>query len=280
MTNTTYTLAPNQFITAASGIKYAYREMGQKTGIPVILLTHLSANLDNWEPSLIDELAKKHWLIMFDNSGVGLSTGRVPQTIQAMARDALTFIHTFDFKQVDILSLSMGGMIAQELVLREPQLVRKLILTGTGPRGGYGIDQVTRVTNLDLVRAVITLKDVKTYLFFTRTAVGKRAAADFLRQIKRRQSNRDRSISLSAYTAQLKAIKRWGKEGPADLSKISQPTLIANGDHDRMVPTKNSYDLATRIPNSKLIIFKDAGHGSIFQYYLQFSQAVNQFLQN
>ena len=274
----TYIHAPNKSIRTANGITYVYRELGEKIGIPIVFFTHLSANLDNWDPRIIDGIAKQHWVITFDNTGVGLSSGQVPGTIKEMAEDAIDFIKALGFKQIDILSFSMGGMIAQELLELEPTLIRKVILTGTGPRGGKGIENVTKISNQDLVRAIFTLKDVKTYLFFTRTLNGKRKAKEFLARIKERKHNRDKMISLKGYLTQLKAINRWGKSTPADLSKIKQPILVVNGEADRMVPTENSYDLVHRLPNSKLVIYKDAGHGAIFQYHEEFTKEVLAFL--
>lgn len=274
----TYIHAPNKSIRTANGITYVYRELGEKIGIPIVFFTHLSANLDNWDPRIIDGIAKQHWVITFDNTGVGLSSGQVPGTIKEMAEDAIDFIKALGFKQIDILSFSMGGMITQELLELEPTLIRKVILTGTGPRGGKGIENVTKISNQDLVRAIFTLKDVKTYLFFTRTLNGKRKAKEFLARIKERKHNRDKMISLKGYYTQLKAINRWGKSTPADLSKIKQPILVVNGEADRMVPTENSYDLVQRLPNSKLVIYKDAGHGAIFQYHEEFTKEVLAFL--
>ena len=274
----TYIHAPNKSIRTANGITYVYRELGEKIGIPIVFFTHLSANLDNWDPRIIDGIAKQHWVITFDNTGVGLSSGQVPGTIKEMAEDAIDFIKALGFKQIDILSFSMGGMIAQELLELEPTLIRKVILTGTGPRGGKGIENVTKISNQDLVRAIFTLKDVKTYLFFTRTSNGKKKAKEFLARIKERKKNRDKMISLKGYLTQLKAINRWGKSTPADLSKIKQPILVVNGEADRMVPTENSYDLVQRLLNSKLVIYKDAGHGAIFQYHEEFTKEVLAFL--
>lgn len=274
----TYIHAPNKSIRTANGITYVYRELGEKIGIPIVFFTHLSANLDNWDPRIIDGIAKQHWVITFDNTGVGLSSGQVPGTIKEMAEDAIDFIKALGFKQIDILSFSMGGMIAQELLELEPTLIRKVILTGTGPRGGKGIENVTKISNQDLVRAIFTLKDVKTYLFFTRTLNGKRKAKEFLARIKERKQNRDKMISLKGYYTQLKAINLWGKSTPADLSKIKQPILVVNGEADRMVPTENSYELVQRLPNSKLVIYKDAGHGAIFQYHEEFTKEVVAFL--
>jgi len=274
---TSYKNAQTRTITAG-GVDYAYRELGQKTGTPVIFFTHLAANLDNWDPRVVDGIAAKHRVITFDNRGVGASTGTVPDTIEAMAKDAVTFIRALGFDQVDILSFSLGGMIAQVIALEEPGLVRKLILTGTGPAGGEGIQKVTAISNLDVIRATLTFQDPKTFLFFTRTPNGKRSAKQFLARLKERTEKRDKAISLSGYRAQLKAIHRWGLQQPADLSVIRQPTLVANGDSDRMVPTKNTVDLNRRLPNSELVIYPDAGHGGIFQHHREFVATAVEFL--
>jgi pimeloyl-ACP methyl ester carboxylesterase len=274
---TSYKNALTRTVTAG-GVDFAYRELGPKTGIPVIFLTHLAANLDNWDPRVVDGIAAKHHVITFDNRGVGASSGKVPDTVEAMANDAVTFIRALGFEKVDILGFSLGGMITQVIALQEPQLVRKLILTGTGPAGGEGIDKVTRISNLDLARALLTLRDPKTYLFFTRTPNGKRSAKEFLARLKERTENRDKAMSLSGYRAQLKAIHRWGLQQPADLSVIEQPVLVANGDNDRMVPTTNTVDLDRRLPNSELVIYPDAGHGGIFQNHREFVETTLEFL--
>jgi pimeloyl-ACP methyl ester carboxylesterase len=276
---TTYRDAPTRTVTSG-GVDFAYRELGVKTGTPVIFLTHLAANLDNWDPRVVDGIAAKHHVITFDNRGVGGSTGKVPTTIEAMAHDAVTFIRALGYEQVDLLGFSMGGMIAQVIALEEPQLVRTLILTGTGPAGGVGIDKVTRVSNVDLARALLTLKDPKTYLFFTRTENGKRSAKEFLARLKERTNQRDKAMSLTGYRAQLKAIHRWGRQRPVDLSGIKQPVFVANGEYDRMVPSSNSRDLAQRLPNSELALYPDAGHGGIFQYHDEFVASALAFLES
>jgi pimeloyl-ACP methyl ester carboxylesterase len=267
---TSYKNAPTRSV-SAGGVTFAYRELGPKTGVPVVFLTHLAAVLDNWDPRVVDGIAARHRVITFDNRGVGASTGSTPDTIQAMAKDALAFIRALGLDQVDLLGFSMGGMIAQVIAQEEPQLVRRLILAGTGPAGGEGIEKVTRVSNLDLMRGLITFQDPKQFLFFTRTANGRRAGKEFLARLKERTANRDKAISLGSYRAQLKAIHRWGLEPPADLTVIRQPVLVANGESDRMVPTKNSVDLARRLPDSELVIYPDAGHGGIFQFHGQFA---------
>jgi pimeloyl-ACP methyl ester carboxylesterase len=272
--NTSYKYAPTRAITAG-GVEFAYRELGQKSGVPVIFLTHLSANLDNWDPRVVDGIAAKHWVITFDNRGVGASTGTVPDTIQAMAKDAVTFIRALGLEQVDLLAFSMGGMIAQIIAQDEPLLVRKLILASAGPAGEEG----TALSNLDILHGALTFQDPKTFLFFTRTPAGKQAAKQFLARLKERTKNRDKAISLSAIGAQRKAIHRWGVERPSDLSVIRQRVLVASGESDRMVPTKNTVDLARRLPDSELVVYPDAGHGAIFQYHQEFVEKALEFLE-
>jgi len=244
----------------------------------VIFLTHLAAVLDNWDPRVVDGIAAQHRVITFDNRGVGASSGSTPNTIEAMATDAVAFIRALGLEKVDLLGFSMGGMIAQLIAADEPQLVRKLILAGTGPAGGDGITNVTRIAHLDTLRGLLTLQDPKQFLFFTRTPDGRRAGKAFLARLKERTENRDKAISLRSYGAQLKAIHRWGKQQPADLSVIHQPVLVANGESDRMVPTTNSVDLAQRLPNADLVVYPDAGHGGIFQYHEQFVDKALAFL--
>jgi pimeloyl-ACP methyl ester carboxylesterase len=272
-----YKHAPSRTLTAG-GVTYAYRELGPKGGIPVIFLVHLAATLDNWDPRVIDPIAERHHVIAFDNRGVGASTGTVPDTVEAMADDAHTFITALGFGTVDLLGFSLGGMVAQALVLKHPQLVRKLILTGTGPAGGVGIDKVSGTTYYDMLRAMLTRKDPKEFLFFNRDDIGRRAARAFVERLEERTQDRDAKITVKAFQTQLKAIKRWGRSVPADLSRITQPTLIANGDNDRMVPTVLSEDLHQRIAGSQLTVYPNAGHGAIFQYHREFASTVNVLL--
>jgi pimeloyl-ACP methyl ester carboxylesterase len=273
----TYEDAPTQTINAA-GVKFAYRQLGPNTGVPVILLHHLAAVLDNWDPRVVDGIAARHRVFTFDNRGVGASSGSTPTTIEEMARDAVAFIRALGFDQVDLFGFSMGGMIAQVIAQEEPQLVRKMILAGTGPAGGDGIDKVTRVTYLDTARGLLTRRDPKEFLFFTRTPNGRRAAKEFLARLEERTNDRDEAISVSAFRAQLKAIHRWGQQKPADLSSIDQPVLAVNGESDKMVPTKNIVDLDRRLPNSQLVVYPDAGHGGVFQFHDDFVKRALEFL--
>ena len=275
---TSYKDAPAKSVDAA-GTTFAYRELGPKGGVPVVFLVHLAATLDNWDPRIIDPIAQRHHVIAFDNRGVGASSGNVPGSIEEMAEDAAAFIKALGFDQVDIFSFSLGGMVAQALVVRHPELVRRLILTGTGPAGGKDMDKVAGVTYYDMLRATLTRQDPKVFLFFNRNDTGKRAARAFVERLKERTEDRDAPIKVKAFRTQLKAIKRWSRSAPADLSKVTQPTLIANGDNDRMVPSVLSEDLHRRIAGSELIIYPDSGHGGIFQFHDQFAPRALEFLE-
>ncbi|HEY6574536.1 MAG TPA: alpha/beta hydrolase, partial [Mycobacterium sp.] len=210
--------------------------------------------------------------------GVGASTGEVPDSIEAMADDAYTLIRALGFDKIDIFSFSLGGMIAQALVVEHPELVRKLVLTGTGPAGGKDIDKVAGTTYYDILRAALTRSDAKEFLFFNRNATGKPAAKAFIKRLRERTVDRDAPIKVKAFQTQLNAIKKWGRSAPADLSKITQPTLIANGDNDRMVPSVLSEDLHRRIQGSELVIYPDSGHGGIFQFHDKFAPVAVEFL--
>jgi pimeloyl-ACP methyl ester carboxylesterase len=262
------------------GTTFAYRQLGPHSGPPVIFLNHLAAVLDNWDPRVVDGIAARHRVITFDNRGVGASQGRTPRRVAAMARDAIAFIRALGHDQVDLLGFSLGGFVAQVITEEQPRLVRKLILAGTGPAGGEGIDRVTPITLLDSLKATLTFKDPKEYLFFTRTANGKETARQFVNRLKERTDNRDKPISVTAFRNQLKAIHNWGRQPPSDLTVIQQPVLVANGDHDRMVPSSNSADLARRLPNARLKLYPDAGHGGIFQYHDEFVGEALRFLES
>jgi pimeloyl-ACP methyl ester carboxylesterase len=269
---------PTRTITAG-GVEFAYRELGQANpGTPVLFLVHLAAVMDNWDPRVVDGFASQHRVVVFDNRGVGASSGSPANSIEQMAADAITFIKAMGFQRVDLFGFSMGGMIAQEIVQMEPQLVRKMIITGTGPAGGVGISKVARVTYLDMVRGWLSFQDPKQFLFFTRTPSGICAGREFLARLKERSENRDKEITLRALQAQLKALHSWGSKRPADLSRVHQPVLVVNGDSDRMVPSINTHELARRLPNSELIIYPDSGHGAVFQFHADFVPRALEFL--
>lgn len=260
------------------GTKLVYRQLGPDTGVPLIFLNHLAAELDRWDPRVVEGIARRRRVIVFDNRGIGASEGKTPTSVEAMARDAAAFIRTLGFAQVDLLGFSLGGFISQVIAQEEPQLVRKIILAGTGPAGGVGIDKVTSVTIRDMVKGALTFRHPEYYLFFTETQNGRNAAREFLARLKERTENRDKPVSIAALIAQLKAIQAWGRQRPADLSRIHHPVLVANGEHDKMVPSSNSVDLARRIPNAELVLYEDAGHGGVFQYHEAFVKRALEFL--
>jgi len=270
--------APTRRLDAA-GTTFVYRRLGPATGVPVILLNHWGAVLDNFDPRIVDGLAATRPLIAVNYRGVGASGGKAPLTVAEMAEDAIAVIRALGFDEVDLIGFSLGGFVAQDIVRKEPDLIRKLILAGTGPAGGEGIERVGPVSWPLVIKGMLTFRDPKYYLFFTSAANSRRAAKDFLERLKERKADRDKPITMGAFLRQLKAIKAWGKQAPQDLSVILKPILVANGDQDIMVPSSNSIDLARRLPNAELVLYEDAGHGGIFQYHETFVKKVLAFLE-
>lgn len=274
-----YITTPNSYLTV-DGARIAYRETGpERPGTPLVMLTHLAATMDEWDPELIDRLAEEHRIIVMDLPGVGASEGTVGATIPLMARQAIAIIRALGCTEINLLGLSMGGMIAQEIVRAEPELVRHLILAGTAPRGGEDLNMVTRKTLIFMAQGLIHHVDPKRYIFYTHDQAGHEEAMTVLgRMALRRAGHEDRRMRVLPFIVQLRAIARWGRDLPDALAHVTQPTLIVNGDEDLQVPTANSYTLHERIPTSRLVIYPHAGHGSIFQYAEEFAAEVKNFL--
>lgn len=260
------------------GVRFVYRRLGPTTGTPVVFLHHLMAVLDDWDPRVIDGIAAHRPVIAFDNRGVGASGGSVPYTIEQMGTDTIAFIRALGLKKVDLLGFSLGGGVAQMVALQAPDLVRKMVLAGTGPRGGGGIDKITRIAVGAYTKAALTLNDPRAFLFFPRTPEGKRASKDYHARLKERTKDRDKSISFQARRAQLQAIRHAGVSPPDDLSVIKQPVFVVNGDNDLMVASAHSAEMARRLANAKLTIYPNSGHGGVFQHHEKFVPAVLDFL--
>ena len=274
---TTWKDAPTKTITVG-GVPFAYRDLGPRDGVPVVFLHHLMAVLDDWDPRVIDGIAAQHRVIAFDNRGVGATGSRVPSTIDEMGSDAIAFIRALGLDEVDLLGFSLGGGVAQMVALQEPSLVRRMVLAGTGPRGGGGIDEIRKVAALAYLKAALTWSDPRNFLFFPRTPEGKKAASAYFARLKERTQDLDKGISLQARFAQLRAITAAGKSQPDDLSVIKQPVFVANGDHDIMVASSHSADMASRMANASLTIYPDSGHGGVFQHHQAFLAEVLRFL--
>ncbi|MUL48224.1 alpha/beta hydrolase [Mycobacterium sp. CBMA293] len=261
-----------------NGVPFVYRELGVESDVPVVFLHHLTAVLDDWDPRVIDGIAAHHRVIAFDNRGIGATGSVVPDNIDQMADDAIAFIRALGLTKVDLIGFSLGGGVAQVVALKAPDLVQRMILAGTGPRGGGGIDEMRKIVAVAYAKALLTRKDPREYLFFPRTVEGKRAASDYLTRLRERTFDRDKKVSMQARLAQLKAIVNGGKATPDDLSRITAPVLVANGDEDLMVASSLSADMARRIPNAELKIYPRSGHGGIFQHYATFVPDALEFL--
>jgi pimeloyl-ACP methyl ester carboxylesterase len=261
-----------------NGVQFAYRELGNPGGVPVVFLHHFTAVLDDWDPRILDGVAAHHHVIAFDNRGIGSTGSKVPTDLEEMGVDAIAFIRALGHDQVDLFGFSLGGAVAQMVALQAPDLVRRLVLTGTGPRGGGGIWKMPFVVGSAYAKAFATRKDPRHFLFFPRTKEGKKAAKAYFERLAERTGDRDAPISSQARRAQLRAITTGGLHAPDDLSAIKGPVLVANGDHDIMVASALSADLAQRLPDAKLIVYPNSGHGGIFQYHREFVPEVVAFL--
>jgi pimeloyl-ACP methyl ester carboxylesterase len=274
--------APNQFVEGANKVTYAYRRFGTPSPgvLPLVMLQHFRGNLDNWDPLLLGALASHREVIPVDNAGVGLSSGTVPPTITGMARDAITFIEALGLPRIDLFGFSIGGMVAQELTLIRPQLVRRLVLAGTGPRSGvlmHGwINDVQSLANV----ADNHPEDLLS-LFFDITPTSQQKGREYLERRASRTEDRDKPAGLQARDAQMDAITEWGIPDPPQLDRlagITQPVLVANGDNDIMIPTPNSWLLAKHLPDARVRIYPDSGHGFLWQWPEEFAALVHSFL--
>jgi pimeloyl-ACP methyl ester carboxylesterase len=266
----------------AGDVSFAYRRFGNaQTGAPpLVMLQHFRGNLDSWDPALVDRLAQDREVILVDNRGVGGSTGVVPEDVTAMARDALAFIDALGLEQIDLLGFSLGGYVAQELVLLRPRVVRRLVLAGTAPQGGPDLhrwsDDVYAPATPDQPIAEDLLG-----LFFSSSEQSQAKGLESLGRLYQREVDRDEPTDLATRDAQLAAITAWGIPDESKLNRlagITQPTLVANGDNDTMMHTQNSHLLAERLPSAQLRIYPDAGHGFLNQYPELFADDVHAFL--
>ena len=274
---------PTRFV-EANGIRFAYRRWGKEGHLPLVFNQHYTGNLDNWDPAVLDGLAKEREVIIFNNAGVASSTGEVPNTFAGMAKNAEAFIDGLGLKKIDLLGFSIGGMVAQQIVVDRPELVRKLILVGTEPRNhdsGNGHGHITPETASIFGGTYNPPENLWLKVFFTDSEKSQTAGREFLKRYLSRTENRDAAISEQAAAAQIAAVGQWGAhpgERFAYLKDIRQPTLVVNGTHDVIVYTVNSFYLAQNMPNAKLILYPDSNHGSWYQNHEDFVFETNRFL--
>jgi pimeloyl-ACP methyl ester carboxylesterase len=280
-----YTAAtvPTQFV-EANGISFAYRRWGKPGALPLILNQHFTGNLDNWDPAVLDSLAEDREVIIFNNAGVASSTGEVPSTFAGMAKNAALFIDALGLKKLDLLGFSIGGMVAQQITLDRPELIRKLILVGTAPRNhdaGNGQGHVTPETASIFGATYNPPENLWLKVFFTDSEASQSAGRAFLKRYFSRSENPDTPINDKVAPAQIAAIGEWGTpngERFAYLKNIKQPTPVVSGTHDVIVYTSNSFHLVQNMPNAKLIVYPDANHGAWYQNHEDFVFEVNRFL--
>jgi pimeloyl-ACP methyl ester carboxylesterase len=270
MTTESHVTAPTLHVDAG-GIRFAYRQFGVASGVPLLLMPHYRAGMDHWDPAVTDGFGAGRPVVLFDNAGVAGSSGETPNTIEAMAEHAADFVRALGLSTVDVLGFSIGGAIAQTLALHYPKIVRRLVLSSAGPRGGepsndpkyreYG-DSTDPSTGESSLEAFL-------YLFFRPSPTSQAAGKAFWERRHLRKHDVDPPSTPQTMTAQRAALTAWSKvagERYGELANISQPTLVVNGCHDIMIPTINSYTLSQKIPQAQLILYPDSGHGALFQY--------------
>lgn len=274
-----YMAAPNSVVSAANGIDYAYRQIGEGTPA-LVLLQHFRGNLDNWDPALVDALARDRRVVTFDNAGVGGSTGTTPSTIGQMARDAIAFLEALELDAVDLLGFSIGSFVAQEIALIRPAAVRRVVLASSAPRGAAGMHGWA----LEVIGAVgAPARNPDGYLdvFFTRSAASREAGVKTLQRLTARHDDRDEQTTWQTRQAQYDAVCDWGIPDHGQLQRVAaieMPVFVANGDGDPMILPHFSHLLGGLIPQSRVKIYPDAAHGFLFQHHAEFARDVHAFL--
>lgn len=272
--------APTQF-RQVGDVRLAYRRFGKEGATPLVCLQHFTGRMDNWDPIHTNRLALDRPVVLVDYQGVGRSSGETPDSMQGMARDIIAFIRTFDAPQADLFGFSIGGMVAQQVALDAPELVRRLILVGTGPSGGEGMATFSPKVQEIFQRLHDKPAQRGLELFFSPSAASQAAGKAWIGRILARQLDREPDASPQVAAAQLVALAKWGQitgERYGDLKKITQRTLVVNGHNDIMVPTVNSFILQQTLPDARLVLFPDSGHGSHFQYPEEFAETAARFL--
>ncbi len=276
----THNTAPTRFV-EANGIRFAYRRFGKTGGVPLVFNQHYIGTMDYWDPTVTDGLARDREVILFNNAGVSSSSGEVPTTFERMGADAVAFIRALDLNTVDVLGFSIGGMVAQEIVLQAPDLVRRLIVDGTGPRGGQGMDLLTKAAGALFGATYDPPENVWLAVKFSPSAAGQAAGRRYLKRTHLRQEGRDPEVNDKVSPAQVEAMSEWGvqQKGSYDyLKTIKQPTLVVNGSNDCIMPTVNSFIMQQNMPNAQLIVYPDSNHGAHHEYPEQFVQHASLFL--
>jgi len=269
-----YSEAPIKYA-EAEGIRYAYRSLGASSDTPIVCLQHFMGTLDNWDPAIINGLAKEREVITFDNSGIGFSGGETPDNVKDMSLDALKIMNALGINKCDLLGFSLGGFIAQTLADLQPELFRKIILVGTAPQSAKALR-----TFPQLVEKALAMDPVERYLFIfssqSEKSRGKIRAT--LERLSARKQDRDQEISKAAIQAQVKALTQWSEPATINLSGIPHPVLIVQGSDDEVMHSASSLELYAQIPNSVLTFYADSAHGSFFQYPELFVNGANSFL--
>ena len=262
-----------------SGARYAYRVVGSGEGPPLLMLNRFRGTMDEWDPAFVDALAETRTVILFDNAGVARSGGEAAPRLAGWADNAAAFATALGYESVDVFGFSFGGLVAQELAHRRPDLVRRLIIAGSG--AGYVEGANVRPEAIAVATKPVNGDDDFLYLFFRDTPTSQAAGRAHLARLRERDDAFSSLVSADAWRAMLSAASDVGTPETSLLTRAPQlrhPVLVANGVEDVMIPTYQSYALSQALPNAALIIYPDAGHAFMFQYPEAFADDVERFL--
>ena len=289
--------ATTQYVTASNGVHYAYRKLGTDNGVSLVMQIHFRANMDFWDPLLLNTISRTRPVIIFDQRGVGKTSGEAQSAFQGWADDLIAFVEALGLKQIDLLGFSMGGVAVQFVAVTAPQLIRKLILAGTSspvpmaehPPYIIWPREAIDYKYLEVLANSANQEDDKeglAYSFFYNTPHGRSAFDAYWKRLSERTAeplnlrllDRDTGAKNQMSAADKEIVDRSESGLFERLGSLKMPILIANGDGDVLHPSSRSWELYSQIPNAQLIMYPKAGHGFLWQYAKLFGRHINLFL--
>ena len=268
--------AEDRYVDGPLGERFHYRRFGTGGDVPLVLCMRLRGTVDHWDPELLDALAATREVVVFDNRGTSGSTGIAPTTVDGLAEGGIAFIRALGLDRVDVMGWSLGGIVAQGITFGAPELVRRLIVAGSTPAGVPDQPKPSAKVGEILTHAVNDDEDYL-HLFFPETERARAAGLASLRRLDVRLATSGAAVQDETYRGQLTAVATFA--GYYDrLGELTLPVLVANGAHDVMINSYATYAMSQKLPDAKVVLYSDAGHGFLFQHIEDFAHEVDRFL--